>query len=62
MNNIINKLYYGEICPYCGWQDDGSDENDSDILGPNELKYSDFKARYERFLSANPHYKWNKDK
>lgn len=51
-----------EICPYCGWQDDGSDENDSDILGPNELKYSDFKARYERLISANPHYKWNKDK
>lgn len=49
-----------DICPYCGWEDDGTDD-DSPILGANDLRFSEFKMRYEKLVSSNPKYKWSKD-
>lgn len=61
---VCNKYSFKEessfdICPFCGWQDDGSDVDDSEILGPNDIKFSDFKNRYEQLILKNPNYKWS---
>lgn len=49
-----------DICPYCGWEDDISDDNqrDIDVGGPNDLCITDLRKRYEGFLKENPKYKW----
>lgn len=47
-----------DICPYCGWEDDGTDSDDT--IGANDLSFSEFKKRYERFLGDNPDYRWDK--
>lgn len=39
-----------DICPVCGWQDDGSETFDDDICGPNDLPFKDYKKRYEESL------------
>ena len=49
-----------DICPYCGWEDDGT-EDDTTILGANDLRFSEYKERYKRYIQNNPQYKWNKD-
>ena len=50
---------YG-ICPFCGWEDDGT-EDDSAILGANDLRYSEYKKRYENYIRQNPRYRWDKN-
>ncbi|MBR6331822.1 MAG: hypothetical protein IKR78_01645 [Dehalococcoidales bacterium] len=50
--------YSSDICPFCGWEDDGTDEDDTDIIGPNDLKYSEYKKRYFSYINNNPNYKW----
>ena len=50
-----------EICPFCGWEDDGSEVDDSDILGPNDLRYSEYKKRYEALIENDPSYKWKRN-
>lgn len=48
------------ICPWCGWEDDGT-ENDTDVLGANDLRFSLYKKRYNNYLAQNPKYRWDKD-
>lgn len=49
-----------DICPFCGWEDDGTDD-DSEILGANDLCFSMYKERYYNYLKLNPAYRWDKD-
>ena len=49
-----------DICPFCGWEDDGTDD-DTDILGANDLRFSLYKERYSRYLSQDPKYRWDKN-
>ena len=49
-----------DICPYCGWEDDGTEDN-TPILGANDLKLSEYQARYNRYIRENPHYRWDKN-
>ena len=49
-----------DICPYCGWEDDGSEE-DFEEIGANDLKFLDYKKRYRKYTSQNPNYMWEKD-
>ena len=49
-----------DICPYCGWEDDGT-EDDTTILGANDLRFSEYKKRYEHYIQENPKYRWDKN-
>ena len=49
-----------DICPFCGWEDDGT-EDDTEILGANDLRFSLYKERYHRYIAHNPEYRWNKN-
>lgn len=49
-----------DICPWCGWEDDGT-ENDTDILGANDLRFSLYKKRYNDYIAKNPKYRWDKN-
>ncbi len=48
-----------DICPYCGWEDDGS-ENDGEI-GANNKTFTDYQTRYKKYVDANLSYKWEND-
>lgn len=41
-----------EICPVCFWQDDGVDNRDTEVLGPNRVTLSVARENYVR-LGAN---------
>ena len=56
---FADKCCY-DICPHCGWEDDGTDD-DTPILGANDLRFSDYKKRYERYIQENPAYRWDKN-
>ena len=49
-----------DICPYCGWEDDGT-EDDTTVLGANDLRFSEYKKRYERYVQEDPKYRWDKN-
>jgi len=62
---VCNKYMFKDrccfdVCPFCGWEDDGTDD-DTDNIGANDLKYSDFKFRYQKYVEKNPEYKWKKN-
>ncbi len=48
-----------DICPYCGWEDDGSDADNS--VGANGISIIDYKNRYNAYISIDPNYQWKKD-
>lgn len=48
-----------DICPYCGWEDDGSELEGE--IGANDMGFIDYKTRYDRYVAANPKYKWKKN-
>ncbi|MBQ6568800.1 MAG: hypothetical protein IJL87_00935 [Clostridia bacterium] len=45
-----------DICPFCGWEDDGICEEG----GANTLSLSDYKKRYEKYLKLIDNYTWEK--
>ncbi|MBP5738858.1 MAG: hypothetical protein J6X38_07250 [Abditibacteriota bacterium] len=53
-----------DICPYCGWEDDGLGETDpdTDFGGPNDLSLTDSRKRYQKLIAENPDYMWDEDR
>ncbi len=47
---ITTRGHY-EICPVCGWEDDGSDYSDPDryVGGPNRVTLREAKENYAEF-------------
>ena len=43
-----------DICEYCGWEN----EDYFDEGGANKLSLSEYKLRYEMYLTINPNYIW----
>lgn len=51
-----------DICPYCGWEDDGLQNDEPDYSGgANELSLNQYKKKYEEKIKEDPNYKWSKD-
>ncbi len=44
-----------DICPFCGWEDDGSSD---DVVGANDVGPTEYKRRYLEKIAKNPAYKW----
>ncbi len=42
-----------DICPYCGWENE-----DYFDVGVNSLTLTDYKMRYQMYLTVNPDYRW----
>jgi hypothetical protein len=50
-----------DICPFCGWEDDGVQLSDPNFDGgANELSLNQYKFHYKQKIKENPDYKWEK--
>ena len=50
-----------DICPFCGWEDDGDQLNEPDFEGgANELSLNAYREKYKQQLQNDPKYKWKK--
>ncbi|MGP3999754.1 CPCC family cysteine-rich protein [Streptomyces sp. 8N706] len=50
----LGRRGWYEICPVCGWEDDGQDDHNADeyIGGPNRVSLSEARRNYSRFGAA----------
>lgn len=50
-----------DICPFCGWEDDGVQLNDPDFDGgANELSLKQYRKAYSEKIKVDPTYRWDK--
>lgn len=43
-----------EVCPICGWEDDGQDLDELDrVSGPNHITLREARSNFERFGAAD---------
>lgn len=50
-----------EICPYCGWEDDGVQLSDQDFAGgANDLSLRAYRKLYREKIKNDPDYRWDK--
>lgn len=54
----FKKKWSYDICPYCGWEDDGSEEEGD--IGVNGIDFIEYKKQYEKKVEDEPNYKWKK--
>ena len=58
---IFEDVISHDICPYCGWEDDGlGDKLDDDRVSANGMTFAEYKQRYEDEIKKNPNYVWSK--
>ena len=51
-----------DICPFCGWEDDGVQLSDPDFIGgANELSLKQSRKQYREIIKTNPNYRWDRD-
>lgn len=51
--------YSYDICPYCGWEDDGiTEETSDDCVGANGMTFTEYKSKYQELIMDDPNYKW----
>lgn len=51
------------ICPFCGWEDDGVQLDDPDFDGgANTLSLKQYRKEYRKLVQADPNYRWDKAK
>lgn len=51
-----------DICPFCGWEDDGVQTDDPDYIGgANPTSLNQYKVDYAEKISRNPFYRWDKE-
>ena len=51
-----------DICPYCGWEDDGLFEDNPNIPGgANETSLNKYRKAYNEKIKLDPNYHWDKD-
>ena len=46
-----------DICPVCGWEDDGAELHPDDI-GVNDVSFNNYRKQYLQKLRDNPDYHW----
>ena len=52
-----------DICPFCGWEDDGVQLSDPDFVGgANELSLKQYRKEYHKKITQDPTYRWDKHK
>lgn len=52
-----------DICPFCGWEDDGTQFDDPDYRGgANELSLNQYRKSYHEKIMQDPAYRWDKAK
>lgn len=58
------KLSIANVCRYCGWQyDDSENENPNEPSGMNGAwSFTAYKKEYEKRIKENPKYIWVKDR
>lgn len=48
-----------DICPFCGWEDDGIQLSDPNYDGgANDLSLNQYKEEYKNIIKDNPNYIW----
>lgn len=61
---VCNKYQFEDIacydiCPFCGWEDDGVQLNDPDYGGgANELSLNQYRNQYNQKIKDKPSYEW----
>ena len=51
-----------DICPVCGWEDTGFEEEPDEKPSPYMMSYNEHVAWFRKQRSQDPKYKWIKDK
>lgn len=46
-----------DICPFCGWEDDGSEQTNNEF-GANGISIAEYRKQYHELVKANPDYVW----
>jgi hypothetical protein len=50
-----------DICPFCGWEDDGVQFDDADYEGgANTVSLNQYRKQYQVKVRDNPNYRWDK--